>query len=67
MSQEINKFQEDLGLKIIDWNKSYFLEKKIDYIFYRFNFDYEIIDVDIPEILYTLSDHPPISMNINFK
>ena len=40
---------------------------KIDYIFYRIKFSHEILNNDIPDILYTLSDHPPISFSINTK
>jgi len=66
-SKEIIDFQNDLNLDIINWNKSYFLEKKIDYIFYRIKFPYKIIDKDISDILYALSDHPPMSMSMTFK
>ena len=56
-----------LNLDIVNWDDRYYLEKKIEYIFYRIKFPYDIIDSDIPNILYTLSDHPPMSMNLNFK
>lgn len=66
-STEIREFQNDLNLDIVTWDDRYYLEKKIDYIFYRIKFPYDIIGSDIPNILYTLSDHPPMSMNLNIK
>ena len=66
-SNEIKEFQNDLDLDVVNWNSSYFLEKKIDYIFYRIKFSHEISNKGISDILYTLSDHPPISFSINTK
>ena len=67
LSKEIRKFQYDLNLDLVHWDDSYYLEKKVDYIFYRIKFPHSARNSDIPNILYTLSDHPPMSMNLNFK
>ena len=66
-SNEIKIFQNNLNLNVLNWSDDYFLENKIDYIFYRLNPSYKVLEKDMSKILYTLSDHPPLSANIQFK
>ena len=66
-SEEIKEFQYDLNLDLVYWDDSYYLDKKVDYIFYKIKFYHDVKNGDIPNILYTLSDHPPMSMHLNFK
>ena len=66
-SKEIKEFQNDLNLEIVQWNDSYFLDNKIDYIFYKIKFSHEMVNKDISNILYTLSDHPPTSLSMIIK
>ena len=65
--EEIKEFQYDLNLNLVHWDDNYYLDNKVDYIFYRIKFPHDVKNGDIPNILYTLSDHPPMSMNLNFK
>ena len=66
-SNEIKSFQNNLNLNILNWSDEYFLENKIDYIFYRINPSYKVSEKKMSQILYTLSDHPPLSANLQFK
>ena len=66
-SSQIHQFQNNLDLQVVKWNDNYFLDKKIDYIFYRMILPYEITEDEIPNILYTLSDHPPLTLNLKAK
>ena len=62
-SNEIQSFQDNLNLKIINWSDDYFLENKIDYIFYSKGLDH--LKYEVPDTLFYLSDHPP--MGAQFK
>ena len=66
-SSQIHQFQNNLDLQVVKWNDNYFLDKKIDYIFYRIMFPYEISTDEIPNILYTLSDHPPLTLSLKAR
>jgi len=65
-SLHIKDFIDQLELDLLLWDDKYFLEKKVDYIFYRLDTS-QVKDDKITEILYHLSDHPPLSMNIKIK
>jgi len=61
----LEEFKNDLDLKMISWNDSYFLKNKIDYIFYnKMNSFVQNIKNDA---LYFLSDHPPMFASFKFK
>ena len=66
-SNKIKKFKESLGLDLLSWNNKYFLNDKVDYIFYRIMFPYEINKDEISSVLYTLSDHPPLTLNLQLR
>ena len=54
----------NLELSKVNWSDDYFLNNKIDYIFYR---GIESSKVNVNDTLYYLSDHPPIGSLFNFK
>ena len=59
---QIKKFISDLNLNFVEWSDKYFLDK-IDYIFYS---GFKNIKAEAEDILYGLSDHPPMQAIFKF-
>ena len=59
---KIKNFISDLNLNFVEWSNEYFLNK-IDYIFYS---GLESIQTEAKDVLYNLSDHPPMQTLFNF-
>ena len=54
-----------VNLSFVSWDEEYFLENKIDYIFYSKSLDY--LNNSIPDTLFHLSDHPPMGAYFKIK
>ena len=59
----IKDFIEDLKLNFVEWSDKYFLKNKIDYIFFT---GFNNIKAEAEDILYNLSDHPPMRTILKF-
>jgi len=55
--ENIKNFIYDLKLNFVEWSEKYFLKNKIDYIFYT---GFKNIKAEAEDVLYNLSDHPPM-------
>ena len=55
--ENIKNFIYDLKLNFVEWSEKYFLKNKIDYIFYS---GFKNIKAEAEDVLYNLSDHPPM-------
>ena len=61
-SNLIDNLSRDLELEFIRWDEKYFLDYKIDYIFYSKSFN--SLKINTPDTLFYLSDHPPMSAHL---
>ena len=61
----IQEFINNINLELVKWDEKYFLDYKVDYIF--LNNIKNSNKWAINELLYKLSDHPPMSAIIEFK